>query len=99
MMFAPDRKLTLKDYDFNDNGRVAAARHCDRLRRFIEAIGDASGAEAVEMATIALYENQTNVARLAGLSRSRLSELKRKKKPTKADRNALIAAFVRRWIV
>ena len=98
MMFAPDRELTMQDYDFNESGRVAAARHCDRLRRFVEAIDNASGAEAVEMATIALYENQTSVASFAGLSRSRLSELKRKKKPTNADRNALIAAFVRRWI-
>ena len=94
-----DRKLTLKDYDFHDSGRVAAARHCDRLRLFAEAIDNASGAEAVELATIALHENQTSVASYAGLSRSRLSELKRKKKPTKADRNALIAAFVRRWII
>jgi len=94
-----DKALTLRDYDFNDSGRTAAARHCDRLRAFAAALEDCTGEGAVSLAQIALMENQTSVASYAGLSRSRLSELKRKKRPTNADKNALLGAFCRRWII
>ena len=93
------KTLTIQDYDFNDNGRIAAARHCDRLRAYVKVLEGCTGLEAVEVAQDALHENQASVAAYAGLSRSRLSELKTKKRPTKADQNALITAFVRRWIV
>ena len=93
------KALTLRDYDFNDSGRTAAARHCDRLRAFATALDDCTGEGAVSLAQIALHDSQSAVASYAGLSRSRLSELKRKKKPTKADKNALLAAFARRWII
>jgi len=86
-------------YDYNDQGRVAAARHCDRLREFAQAIDAASGERAVAIACMYLHENQSSVASYAGLTRSRLSELKRKKKPTNADKNALLGAFARRWII
>jgi len=86
-------------YDYNEQGRVAAARHCDRLREFSEALDTASGERAVAIACMYLHDNQSSVASYAGLTRSRLSELKRKKKPTNADRNALLGAFVRRWII
>jgi len=94
-----DKPLTLRDYDFNDNGRTAAARHCDRLRAFAEALDKVTGEGAVGLAQIALMDNQSSVAAYAGLSKSRLSELKRKKRPTNADKNALLGAFCRRWII
>ena len=86
-------------YDYNERGRVAAARHCDRLREFNEALTGVSGEGAVALACIYLHDNQSAVADYAGLQRSRLTELKRKKTPTRADRNALLAAFVRRFII
>jgi len=86
-------------YEYNEQGCVAAARHCDRLREFSEALDTASGERAVALACMYLHENQSSVASYAGLTRSRLSELKRKKKPTNADRNALLGAFARRWII
>jgi len=85
-------------YDYNDQGRITAARHCDRLREFMESLEGVSGERAVQIARMYLHENQTGLATYAGLSRSRLSELKRKAKPTQADKNALISAFVRRWL-
>ena len=94
-----NQPITLRDYDFNDSGRTAAARHCDRLRAFAEALENCTGEGAVNLAVIALHESQTSVAQYAGLSRSRMSELKRKKRPTNADKNALLGAFCRRWIV
>ena len=93
------QKLTLRDYDFNESGRVAAARHCDRLRAFALKLETCSGAEAVELACRVMFESQTEVARLAGIQRSRMSELKRKKRTTRQDRSALIGAFVQRFII
>ena len=86
-------------YDYDDAGRRNAARHCDRLREFEAALTGSTGAEAVRLACMYLHDSQSSVAAYAGLSRSRVSELKRKKAPTKADQNALIAAFMRRWII
>ena len=86
-------------YDYNDRGRVRAARHCDRLREFNEALKGATGERAVALACMYLHDNQSAVADYAGIARSRLSELKRKKRPTNADRNALLGAFARRWII
>ena len=86
-------------YEYNEQGCVAAARHCDRLREFSQALDAASGERAVALACMYLHENQSSVASYAGLTRSRLSELKRKKKPTNADKNALLGAFARRWII
>lgn len=91
--------LTLRDYDFNESGRTAAARHCDRMRSFAEALDNCTGIEAVDLAMVALMENQTSVAFYAGLSSSRLSELKKRKRLTKAMKNSLIAGFCRRWIL
>jgi len=85
-------------YDYNDQGRSAAARHCDRFREFVEALEGASGERAVQLAQCYLHDNQTGVANYAKLSRSRLSELKRKERPTNADMNALISAYWRRWL-
>ena len=93
-----ERSLKPTAYDYNDQNRVAAARHCDRMREFAQALEDASGKKAVELAICYLHENQTSVASYAGLTRSRMSELKRKARPTNADKNALLGAFFRRWI-
>ena len=94
-----DHELTPRDYDYNETGRIAAARHCDRLRTFASKLDDCNGEEAIALACRVLLESQTEVARLAGIHRSRLSEMKRKKKPTRQDRAALIGAFVARFIL
>jgi len=90
--------LTPHDYDYSDNTRAAAARHCDRLKWFAARLEMLSGAEAITLAATAIG-TQTEIARLAGISRSRLSEMKAKKKLTRGDRAALISAFVERWIL
>ena len=94
-----DTQLKPTAYDYNTANRRNAASHCDRLREFAAALDDASGNRAVELACMYLHDNQSSVASYAGLTRSRLSELKRKAKPTNADKNALLGAFARRWIV
>jgi len=90
--------LTPHDYDYNDNTRTAAARHCDRLKWFAARMASLTGAEAITLAATAIGP-QTEIARLAGISRSRLSEMKAKKKLTRGDRAAMISAFVERWIL
>lgn len=86
-------------YESTDNYRWAAARYCDQLREFADALEDCTGAEAVAHACRYMIESQTRVADLAGISRSRLSEMKQKKKPTRQDKSALIGAFCKRWII
>ena len=86
-------------WDYNDAGRSNAAQHCDTLREFADALDTASGERAVALACMYLHENQSSVASYAGLTRSRLSELKRKARPTNADKNALLGAFARRWLI
>jgi len=90
--------LTPHDYDYNDNTRTAAARHCDRLKWFAANIEMRSGEEAIALARSAIGP-QIDIARRAGISRSRVSEMKAKKKLTRGDRAALISAFVERWIL
>jgi len=90
--------LTPHDYDYNDNTRAAAARHCDKLKWFAAKLDVLSGAEAISLAAINIG-TQTDIAKLAGLSKSRLSEMKAKKTLTRGDKAALISAFVGRWIL
>ena len=47
----------------------------------------------------ALETSQTDAARWAGISKQRLSDWKRKPKPTKADINTALHAFAARWIL
>jgi len=86
-------------HDYNDRNRKFAAHHCDRLREFSEALDASTGEQAVALSCMYLHEHQTRVASYAGLTRSRMSELKRKKRPTNADRNALLGAFCRKWLI
>jgi len=91
--------MNMQRYEDTESGLWAAARHCDMLQRFADALEDCSGEEAVAHACRFMMESQTEVARLAGIQRSRMSEIKRKKKPTRQDKSALIGAFCKRWIL
>ena len=82
-----------------DRPKPSSAKALDKLCEFSNKLQNCTGAEAVNVACEYLETTQTDVANYARLGRSRITEMKLKKKPTKADLNALISAFVRRWIL
>jgi len=81
-------------YEDSRGGLDAAARHCDTLRALAEALEGMPAAEAIDYVTGSFGMTQADLAKLCGIQKSRLSEMKRKRALTRQDRATLIAAYV-----
>jgi len=76
--------------DFNTHGARLALEAEARFKTL-------SGPELIEAATAMIADTQAELARLSGINQNTLTALKKGKRPSAAQRAAILWAVFRRW--